>query len=519
VWSASPDEQVTDTPVPQLQSKRSTFKAMLWDRGMPTKGTQVGNPFDPILPLRMAAPRNGVCSGQVVLSDLDGLRDITAALGPLKGPQGATIPATSVKIRYAVQPAGQHYCDALMPTPPDGAKTMPVWTIIDIPKGQAPGWYTASLALGANGKRFTAPVQVLVTGDTLPEASDFSPNIGVTQSPDAIAAHYKVEPWSDKHFTLLEPSLALMGQLGNDVLQVPVITRNQFNWKAPLVRFIKTDEGLVPDFTLLDRYLDLYVKYCAPPKALCLYIWDAGSASRVTVSREGNQQTDVVNQKVAMPLMVALWDTTTKTLSEVGAPAIGEPGSEQFYKRLVNGVRDRVVKRGWSERCVLLAMGGDRRPCAEHAALMKEWLPYARWDILSHFSGDPGSIFNRTGPGAELLKAGKMVATGGAGSRTEGVAVVRAICGLDGCPVRGADGAPHRVRRPGHLPLALAGILAAVYGPRDSAGVGESGAARSGFLAAGTRECPQLVLLHSHQRHHVSRTGRRRALRPLPVVP
>jgi hypothetical protein len=380
--------------------------------GLPVRGVQIGNPFDPVLPVRMSAPRNGVCSGQAVLSDLQGLKGVTATLGALQGPQGTVLPATAVKIRYAVQPAPQHYCDALMLAPPDGAKTVPVWTIIEVPKDQAPGWYAGSLRLGANGKTFSVPVQVLVTGFTLPDAKDFTSDMGVTQSPDTLAQHYKVEPWSDAHFKLLAASLALMSQLGNDVLHVPIITRNQFSWQAALVRFTKTGDGLTPDFTLLERYLDLYAKSCAPPKALCLYLWDANCAKQVANSYEGRQIPSREN-KPRMPLMVAVWNPQTKAVSEVEAPHIGDPGGEPFYKRLVGGVRGLVQKRGWPERCILLGLGGDIRPSLEAGALMKQWAPYARWNLLSHFSGDPGAIFNKKGPEFEALKTGKLIAVGG----------------------------------------------------------------------------------------------------------
>jgi hypothetical protein len=200
-----------------------------------------------------------------------------------------------------------------------------------------------------------------------------------------------------------------MGQLGNDVLHVPVITRNQFGWSAALVRFTKTADGLTPDFTLLERYLDLYAKHCAPPKALCLYIWDANCAKQVARSYEGAQIPSRENTP-RMPLMVAVWDPLTKVVTEAEAPQIGDAGSEQFYTRLIGGVRAIVLKRGWSERSILLGMGGDIRPSQEAGALMKQWAPYARWDLLSHFSGDPGSIFNK---GNEKLKAGILIAVGG----------------------------------------------------------------------------------------------------------
>jgi hypothetical protein len=82
-------------------------------------------------------------------------------------------------------------------------------------------------------------------------------------------------------------------------------------------------------------------------------------------------------------------------------PAIGDEGSEQFWKPMLDGVRALVTRRAWSERIIMLALGGDIRPGQKTAELVKQWAPYARWDFLSHFSGDPAP------------RDGKMIATGG----------------------------------------------------------------------------------------------------------
>jgi hypothetical protein len=412
VWSANAEDVVAETPAEKSMVRVSMFKTLLWARGMPVRGIPIGNPFDPILPIRMAAPRNGVCSGQAVLSDPAGLRGVKAELGPLKGPSGAVLPAAGVKIRYAVQHPEIHYCDALMPTPPEGAKTLPVWVVVEAPKDQAPGWYAAPLALAANGKTFSVPVRVLVTGLTLPAARDFSSDLGVTHSPDVIAAQYKVDPWSDAHLRRMEPSLAMMGQLGNDVCQVPVITKNQFNWRLPMIRWTKSDGKLKPDFTVLRKYLDAYGKYCAPPKAISVYLWDPSCAKRIANVYEGRQIPSRDN-KPRMPLTIQVVDPKTGAASEADMPHIGDPGAEAFYKDLIDGVREIVTKRGWPASSLLLGLGGDNRPSQEDAALIKQWAPDVRWNLLSHFSGDPGTIFNKKGPGMEALKAGKLIAVGG----------------------------------------------------------------------------------------------------------
>ncbi|MGD0899093.1 MAG: hypothetical protein ABR915_14740, partial [Thermoguttaceae bacterium] len=340
-------DQVAETPTTKFSIRRGPATNVLWGRGLPVRGVQQGNPFDPVLPVRLTMPRNGVGSGQTVLSDLDGLRNVAATLDDLKGPSGAVIPAATVQVRYAVQQQVVHYCNALMDRPPEDAKTVPVWLVVRVAKDQAPGWYVSTLNLQANGKKFSVPVQVLVTGYTLPEPKDFT---------------------SD---------------------------------------------------------LDLYGKYCAPPKAVCLHIWDHQCVKRAAATHES----DAVPSrefKPRLPLMVALWDPKTNVVTDVEAPQIEDEGSEAFYKPLIDGVKAVVLRRGWPERCILLAQGFDNRPSLEAGRRMKQWAPYARWYLLSRFASDPGSIHTRNATkkavaagdtsaaqGGELLKAGKLIAIPG----------------------------------------------------------------------------------------------------------
>jgi hypothetical protein len=409
VWSAAAVDQVTETPAAKSLLKRSWFWTLYWGRGMPVKGTVQGNPFDPILPVRLTMPRNGVGSGQAVLSDPGGLGGVSAALGPLKGPGGVVLPAAAVQVRYAVQHPGVHYCDALLEKPPEGAKTVPVWLVIQAPKDQAPGWYVSTLNLAANGRTFQVPVQVLVTGLVLPDARDFSSAVGMVESPETVAKQYGAELWSDAHFRLLERSFALLGQVGNDVVHVPVIVSGVggagksgfgFDWQ-PLVRWMNAGSDRKPDFTILERYLDVYTKYAAPPRALSLYIWGASSAKELADAYENRRIPSRENVRYA-PARVLVWDPQTKAVAAEPVPVIGEEGSERFWKPLLDGVRALVVKRGWSDRTIMLGLGGDLRPGEKTVGLMKAWAPYARWDYLSHFSGDPGP------------KDGRMIATGGA---------------------------------------------------------------------------------------------------------
>ena len=402
LWSANPEQQVSPPPLKKVDPG--------WQNaigGERIAGITQGNPFDPLLSVRLALPRNGVGSGQVVLTDQEGLREVSAKVGPLKGPAGV-LPAGAVEIRYAGPSQTVHYCDPLLLKPPANAKTLPIWTIVQAPKDQAPGWYTGTLEITANAKTFSVPLQVLVTAARVPDARDFTAPTGVAHSPESLVGYYKVKHWSAEHFRLMESSFRLMGQLGNCVVQVPVIlgsmspSLSQNGAPAggpefqPLVRWVKTGDTLAPEFSLLEKYLDAYLKHCPPPKAISFYVWDM-RFSRLKMGAfrgDGGFQTpDFVSADKRLrgdqPFRVLQWDPVTDATTPIPVPEFEDEGAAAFWRPLLDGLRAVVTKRGWSDRIIMLGLGSDVRPSAKASALLREWAPYARWHFFSHFSADP----------------------------------------------------------------------------------------------------------------------------------
>lgn len=139
---------------------------------------------------------------------------------------------------------------------------------------------------------------------------------------------------------------------------------------------------------------------CAPPRAISLYIWGASSAKEHADAYENRRIPTRENVKYSPP-RVAVFDPQTGEISDSQVPAIGAAESEKFWKPLLDGARALVLRRGWSDRTIMLGLGGDIRPGKKTAELVQQWAPYARWDFLSHFSGDPPP------------KDGRMIATGG----------------------------------------------------------------------------------------------------------
>ena len=419
VWNAQATEQVADDPQPPSRIPggwSNESRDVYGIRGSSVTGIGMGNPFDPVVPVRILVPRNGVGHGQAVLSDPNGLHQLAAAVADFRGPGAAALPVAAVRIRFAAQGSDFHWCDDLLDAPPDGAETIPVWLEVRARADQRPGWYTSTLSLKADGKTFQVPVQVFVTAFAVPDAKDFRALVGVMHSPEALAEAYQVRPWSDEHFKLMARSLELAGKLGNDVMYVPVIVGTHMGYKAGLIRWVETAKGLRPDFRLFEKYLDLYARCCAAPKAISLYVWSPDVANEVADVYEG-RQIPSRTWTARKPLLVTCWDPNTGRTRDVRAPMFGQDGAEAFWKPMLDGVRGIVTRRGWSERTIMLGCGSDMRPSRKTGELFRRWAPYARWDIYSHFSGDPGvggapsGSFYR-GPPLRGSGPGKMIAVG-----------------------------------------------------------------------------------------------------------
>jgi hypothetical protein len=319
---------------------------------------------EPLRPLTLVAPRNGACSAQLVLSCRSGLTGVAVEVGPLVCAGGERIAPEAVRVRYAVREAGP-YCDTLAERPAEGARAAPVWVIAEIPAGQAPGRYEGRIALRAGSRGFEAPVAIEVCAWTLPAPRDYVTHVSLLHSPDTLAVKYGVEPYGQRHLALIAKSLELMGTVGNDVLFVPVVRYTHLGNDTGMIRWVRAGERPEADFTAFDAFLDLYEKHVGPPKVLCLDVWNL----RI---RDG-----------AAPAVTAR-DPRSGTMSEMAAPMYGGPGAEAFWKPVMDGVRERVLRRGWDERCIMVGVASDRWPRRETVEFFRAIAPYARWAVFTH---------------------------------------------------------------------------------------------------------------------------------------
>ena len=251
--------------------------------------------------VRLLGPRNGWCSGQLVLGTDKDIPAIETSMTDLRGVKNkAAIPASAVTVfhmmpypesglseklgderglagsfptaaqfqQYArMSDARQRYVfDQItaQPQPLPAGRSRPLWISLKIPPDAAPGVYRGTLACKAGGAAAVqVPIEAEVVAWRLPEAKDFQTFVGLEQNPYGVARQYGVKAWSDQHFKLMAASFRQIARAGSAWVNVPVVRGTEFgNRDDAMIRWTRKKDGsFAYDFTVLDKYLDLAVKH------------------------------------------------------------------------------------------------------------------------------------------------------------------------------------------------------------------------------------------------------------------
>ncbi len=328
--------------------------------------------------LLMVGPRGGVASAQVVATG-EGLREVRAAVSALRSEED-TIPADALGIYYAVKvedyPIGREaaerdeehrflepYYDALHPEPPpQTGEILPIWLVADIPAEAAPGTYGGRLSVGEEA----VPVELTVGAWRCPPLTEAVTHVGFVPSHDALAKHYEVEPWSEEHWDLIEQQLRLLGGVGADDLWIWVSPQRQARELA-LVRFRTEGDRLAPDFSILDRYLELFDEHVGRPQWALVHVWNRPPRrGRRTIEETQPGWVDGEWGEIPRP----------ETLD-----------AEELWQVVMDGIHERVTARGWDESSIVLSLSSDQTPCPWTVQTFQQVAPYARWAIWSHMRG------------------------------------------------------------------------------------------------------------------------------------
>ncbi|MCC5849067.1 MAG: hypothetical protein JJU29_13355 [Verrucomicrobia bacterium] len=318
-------------------------------------------PRDRPLGVRLVSPRNSSATGAVVITGAQ--RPLPAQVGALQSATGGpAFPADLVTLRYGFE--GMH------PEPREGS-TQVIWITTEVPPAAPPGNYRGEITVPGAGN-----VQVLLeVGDWVaPRPSRFVTNQSYIQSPHNIKRYYNVEHWSDEHFALLDASLTQLGRVGANVMYLPATGETHFGNRHTIVRYSGSPPNLQPDFSALERYLQMWDQRVGPPNFIILYMHERGRHTR------------------------------TDTMKVTSAPRGGGGGGEQIevplytepqgpmleaWRQTFAGIQQRVRALGWTETQVLLGIVGDNRDFADMRDFFEEAAPGMRWKTFTHGRGDP----------------------------------------------------------------------------------------------------------------------------------
>ncbi|MFH1023706.1 MAG: glycoside hydrolase domain-containing protein [Planctomycetota bacterium] len=351
-----------------------------------------GDPSEPLRPMRLAGARNGYYSGEVVVgssSAFDGLKAHATDLAQEGG--AGRISATNIRVR------GATLVSLGVPSPAfaalendlpakvevtggkDKGAVQPVWITVYVPKDAPPGNYKGGLVLSASGLPETnVPVELEVTGWTLPDAGDYRSFVGIYQSPESVALQYGVPMWSDEHWKRMEKSFELMGYLGNKLLVVTLVTQTQFGNDESMVKWIRRKDGsFTYDFAAFDRYLALAKKYCNL-RVISFQVWHV----------PGN--TPPFNFGASLPdkpTFVTVVDEAAGKAEPMPLPIVGTAESKNLWKPLLDQIRDRLKTQGLDKITPILGISADGCIHKDVVAQFKELWPEARWHYGAHGRG------------------------------------------------------------------------------------------------------------------------------------
>jgi hypothetical protein len=403
-----------------------------------------GDPAEPLRPILIRAARNSVFSGRLMVGSDQPIKRLKATVTDLarlrksssssakrssssnarvenedddedEGIGGALLPASAVRVRYAA-PATEdkswvasYRFDGLLDAIPEeipvskasppketfydrpvdrqslaAGAVAPLWFTVRVPKTAKPGVYEGSVSVTAEGLKPTVvPLRVSVGDWTVPDPQSFCVQNFLYLSEDAMARHYEVPLWSNKHLKQLGQALALMAEANSR--QVFANLAVDFHGAGAnaesLVRWIKQPDGRYKhDFTVFDKYMDTVAKSIGKPNNLRLNCWgQPGGANGAS----GGAET------------VSSLDPSTGKVGIIPQPPCGTAESLAFWQPVLGEIFKKLKARGWLDVTTLGYNSQNVPPTPAMVDVASKLWPDGTWSFTSHFGGQV-AIFNGT---------------------------------------------------------------------------------------------------------------------------
>jgi glycosyl hydrolase family 123 len=360
-----------------------------------------GDPFAPLRPVKIVGARNGVFSGQVVLSSGKPIRNIAVEVADLRGDGDARIVASAVTIAYALPDGsaprryGPKWFDTLA-SPPSAevavyktvsrrtgvrtyAAVQPVWITVRVPAEAAPGDYKGVITIRAEGLGpVRVPVELSVAGWRIPPPKQFGTFMGFIQSPDSLAVQYKVTAWSDEHWKLIERSFDLIGQVSGAALYIPAVAKTHFGNAHSMVRWVKkADRSFKHDFSIAEKYIAVAAKRLGRIQVACIYAWEPQKVG-------GHYEHNTFHGD--REILFSVLDPKTKKLTVTKGPKWGTAECRAFWKPVMAGLKTILKKHGL-DGAMMLGLCNDYEPSKGAAGDLAVAAPGVPWVVHSHTAG------------------------------------------------------------------------------------------------------------------------------------
>ncbi|KKM00225.1 hypothetical protein LCGC14_1806580, partial [marine sediment metagenome] len=350
------------------------------------------DPFAPLAPVRITGVRKGVFAGQIVVGSDTPIKGLRVKVTDLKGP--GKIPASAVAVRYAVADGAiargnkARTFDSLAWAAPaevpvyakGGGALQPIWITVTVPAGAKAGDYAGRITMAADGVApITTELRLHVVDWSLPAPADFVTRMDIVESPESVAMAYNVPLWSDEHFKLLDKVFGLMAPLAARTLYITCVRRTHFGNEHAMVRWTRdADRNLLPDLSIVEKYLDVATKHLGKIPGVILYCWEP---TRSMGHAGGAGSPGRTHDK---PILLTMVDPKTGKLKRRKGPAWGTPESKALWTALAKGMKRVLAKRGMADS-MLFGLIGDNRPTKQAMDDIGAGSPGTKWAAHSHY--------------------------------------------------------------------------------------------------------------------------------------
>ena len=333
-------------------------------------------PAAPATRIALVAPINGVAHAQVAVRASASVAAASGSVGELRGPGGAP-PAGSAQVRWLTNADLSPFAAAT------AAARGPLTTISDrfvpggplaiayvgvaVPPGTTPGRYAGQVELRIDAASVAVPIEVEVADVAMPARSDLDLAIALMQSPAQLAFAYRVPAWSPAHWTAIERSVRLLGDVGHHITTLPVLWHANAGSGPQAVVFRRDGDRLIPDLSRVDRLFRIIGRECGPQRWLVLGVWgrwlSVAGADKIHL-------TELTADGRCVPL---------EWTADYAA-------HETMWKQVYDGVAELALRHlGVPPERIVLGLGDDDHPSEEVDAVWRRIAPRTPgWEAWTH---------------------------------------------------------------------------------------------------------------------------------------